>query len=254
MRSIFSGGVFSILIVTVFILRVRYEELYSAMAQPASVSWVQAVTAGPRAWGPAVLAPAASPVTLLRAAEHHPVGGAGWGLMHWLLPSCNPFLQVESILQLKKTTKLLLYNSTPLHVFIYTNMYMFFFLGCHKSDMVVHISCTTVGIVFIWNDFKNTFKGNWASLVPSTRYSQEFNWPVTRTISIMTFDRLTDCDKQITANKLIPEIWSTEKAKKKKLQEFTCMCDLIILQNLLAVWYSDVWSCHELHLLLQWTQ
>ena len=224
------------------------------MAQPASVSWVQAVTAGPRAWGPAVLAPAASPVTLLRAAEHHPVGGAGWGLMHWLLPSCNPFLQVESILQLKKTTKLLLYNSTPLHVFIYTNMYMFFFLGCHKSDMVVHISCTTVGIVFIWNYFKNTFKWNWASLVPSTRYSQEFNWPVTRRISIMTFDRLTDCDKQITANKLIPEIWSTEKAKKKKLQEFTCMCDLIILQNLLAVWYSDVWSCHELHLLLQWTQ
>lgn len=67
----------------------------------------------------------------------------------------------------------------------------------------------------------------------------------------MKFDRLTDCDKQITANKLIPEIWSTEE---KKIQVFTCMCDLIISQNLLAVWYSDVWSCHELHLLLQWTQ
>lgn len=84
---VFSGGAFIILVVTIFILRVRYEELDSAMVRPANVCRVQAVTAGSRARGPRVAAPAICPATLLRAAEHQPVGGAGWSLMDGLLPS-----------------------------------------------------------------------------------------------------------------------------------------------------------------------
>lgn len=98
---IFSGGAFIILIVPIFILRVRYEELDGAMVQPAGVCRVQTVTAGPRA-DPRVTAPATDPVGHLRAAEHHPVGGTGWGLADRLLPSYNPLLQVESVLQEKE--------------------------------------------------------------------------------------------------------------------------------------------------------
>ena len=102
-RGIVSGGGLTVLMVTIFILRVRYEELDSAMVLPASVCRVQAVTARSRALRPRVAAPEVGPAALLRAAEHHPVGGAGWGLTGWLLPSYDPFLQVVSVLWAKQT-------------------------------------------------------------------------------------------------------------------------------------------------------
>lgn len=98
LRCILRGGAFVVLIVTVLILRVRYDEFDSAMVQPANIRGVQTVTAGPGAQGPRVTASA----TLLRAAEHQPVGGAGRGLTERLLHGQNPLLQVESILRLEK--------------------------------------------------------------------------------------------------------------------------------------------------------
>ena len=79
-RGIFSRGAFIILIVTVFILGVRYEEPDSAKVRPACICRAQAVTAGPKARGPWVIAPVIGPVTQLRTAKKQPVRGAGWGL------------------------------------------------------------------------------------------------------------------------------------------------------------------------------
>lgn len=70
--------------ITIFIIRVRYEELDGAMAQPVSIC---RVAAGLRVGDPLIAAPGSDSVTLLRAAEHQPVRWAGWSLADWLLAS-----------------------------------------------------------------------------------------------------------------------------------------------------------------------
>lgn len=86
-RGFFGRGRFVVLAVALFILRVGGVEPDGALVQPANVARVQAVTAGPAARGPRVPSRRIALAVLQRAAEHQPVGGAGWGLADRLLPS-----------------------------------------------------------------------------------------------------------------------------------------------------------------------
>lgn len=82
-RRILRRRAFIVLIVTIFVLRVRYDESDSTMVEPPSVCGVQTVTPGSKA--PRVTALVTSPAIFLRAAEHQPVGRAGWSLTEWRL-------------------------------------------------------------------------------------------------------------------------------------------------------------------------